>query len=390
MTATPPSFDDLRPAPSPDAATVLAVLPAAQAPLSAAARAFNLQLQRIDKLKSQLQELDALAQTHRHALHQRITPLQKRQDQVMRDMVVFLDKRLGGKALTSLQKVTARQILCAMARGLALAGDAEMAAMHDRHSPQSLEAMAQEDAADFRAHLEEVLGDWVNDVDEGASAEQMMAAGMERLRQAMKEEQDKTRAAAAKRKARKKPSAAQAAAQAQMEDAETSLRKLFRQLASALHPDREPDPQARLAKTALMSEANAAYERRDLVALMQIQQRALMADPLAAAQMSDDKLAALTRLLKQQVADLERQRAARSEQLAAEFHIPIGLGLTPRTLGQVMDDQVDELEDDLALMEHDLARVQDDAGFKRWLTEQRNGIRRHERAMRDMAHRDFS
>lgn len=390
MTATPPPFDDLRPAPSPDAATALAVLPAAQAPLSAAARAFNLQLQRIDKLKSQLQELDALAQTHRHALHQRITPLQKRQDQVMRDMVVFLDKRLGGKALTSLQKVTARQILCAMARGLALAGDAEMAAMHDRHSPQSLEAMAQEDAADFRAHLDEVLGDWVNDVDEGASAEQMMAAGMERLRQAMKEEQDKTRAAAAKRKARKKPSAAQAAAQAQMEDAETSLRKLFRQLASALHPDREPDPQARLAKTALMSEANAAYERRDLVALMQIQQRALMADPLAAAQMSDDKLAALTRLLKQQVADLERQRAARSEQLAAEFHIPIGLGLTPRTLGQVMDDQVEELEDDLALMEHDLARVQDDAGFKRWLTEQRNGIRRHERAMRDMAHRVFS
>jgi hypothetical protein len=85
---------------------------------------------------------------------------------------------------------------------------------------------------------------------------------MARLRQAMQVDQERRRAAAAKRKARKKPSATQSAADTQLEDAETSLRKLFRQLASTLHPDREPDAQVRLSKTALMSEANAAYERR--------------------------------------------------------------------------------------------------------------------------------
>jgi len=193
------------------------------------------------------------------------------------------------------------------------------------------------------------------------------------------DEQERRREAAARRKAKKKPGAAQTAAQAQMDDAETTLRKLFRQLASALHPDREPDAQARLAKTALMSEANAAYERKDLVALMQIQQRALLADPLAAAQMSDEKLAALTRLLKQQVADLERERAGRNDQLAAEFHIAEGFGVTPRTLHMVLNEQVVELEEALMLMDRDLQRVQDDAGLKRWLTEQRNQTRRLQR-----------
>ena len=72
----------------------------------------------------------------------------------------------------------------------------------------------------------------------------------------------KREAAQAKRE-RKKPGAA--LRQTEQHDADTLLRRLFRQLASALHPDRETDPQARLRKTALMSEANAAYEKRDLV-----------------------------------------------------------------------------------------------------------------------------
>ena len=42
-------------------------------------------------------------------------------------------------------------------------------------------------------------------------------------------------------------------------DAKSAIRTVFRQLASALHPDREPDEQERLRKTGLMSEVNAAY-----------------------------------------------------------------------------------------------------------------------------------
>ncbi len=370
----------------PTGATALSVQASDAAPLSAAAKAFNLHLTRIDKLKSQLRELEAWEQAHRRALHQHLTPLQKRHSQAMRAMALCLDSRLDGKALTAVQRETARQILCGLARTLAQEGDAEMAALHDRHSPQTLAELQRGHADDLRAQIEAALGESLGQEHDGANADEILAAGMEKLRQAVEEEQVHRRAAAQKRKAKKKPSAAQAAAQAQMDDAETSLRKLFRQLASALHPDREPDAQARLAKTALMSEANAAYERKDLVALMQIQQRALLADPKDAAQMSDEKLAALTRLLKQQVADLERQRAARNDQLAAEFQVPMGFGVTPKTLQMVLNEQVFELEEALELMDRDLRHVQDDRGLKRWLTEQRNETRR---LARERARDDF-
>lgn len=380
MTHTASLFDDLAPAAAQaSSATALSVQPPAQAPLSAAARAFNLQLTRIDKLKSQLQALATLEQAHRLALHQSVTPLQKRHSLAMREMTLYLEERLGGKALTTGQRESAQQILCGLARTLAQEGDAEMAALHDRHNPQTLAELARGRADELRAQLEEALGGSLGAEHDGASADEVLRAGMERLRRSVEDEQARRREAAEKRKTKKKPSAAQAAAQAQMDDAETSLRKLFRQLASALHPDREPDAQARLAKTALMSEANAAYERKDLVTLMQIQQRAALADPLAAAQMGDDKLAALTRLLKQQVADLERERAGRNDQLAVEFDVPPGFGVTPKTLQMVLQEQVFELEGALTVMQHDLERVKSDAGLKRWLTEQRNETKRLQR-----------
>lgn len=359
----------------PDAAA-LRVLPPTQAPLSPAAKAFNLQLARIDKLKSQLQDLDALSLSHRNALHQLLTPLQKRHAQRMREMALWLDERLAGKALSALQRQTAQQIVCGLAKTLAQDGDAGMAALHDRHSPQTLAQQDQERADALRAQLETALGEPLDAAHDAASADELLRAGMERLRQSVNEEQERRAAAAQARKARKKPGAARSKAQALVADAETTLRQLFRQLASALHPDREPDAQARLQKTALMSEANAAYGRKDLVALMQIQQRVTLADPDVALRMTDDKLAALTLLLKQQVADLERQRAGRQSQLAGEFDVPYGLGLTPKTLQMVLQEQVFELEDALDLMERDLQRVKDDAGLKRWLTEQRKETRR--------------
>jgi hypothetical protein len=356
------------------------VLPAEAAALSAAARAFNLQLVRIDKLKSQLQELDALAQAHRLALHHSVTPLQQRQDQAMRTMAQFLEGKLSDKALTTLQRETARQILCLLARTLAGAGNADMAALHDRHSPDSLAAQAQARAAELRQQIEDALGSDLDDLTPGASPDEVLHAGMARLRQAAAEEQARRSAATARRKTKKKPAAAQAAAQSGQVDAETTLRTLFRQLASALHPDREPDPQVRLAKTAWMGEANAAYERRDLVALLQIQQRALGADPQSAARLSDDRLSALTLLLKQQVADLERERVRRHDQLGAEFQIAPGFGVTARTLQMVLNEQVAALEHALALMEADGARVQDPAELKRWLSEQRREHQRMQRA----------
>jgi hypothetical protein len=352
-------------------------------PLSAAARAFNLQLTRVDKLRAQLADLDALGQSHRVEQHRWVTPLRQRQRQHMRDLALALAAHLQDKALSRVQQATATEALCELTQALADEGDAEMAALHDRHSPQTL-AQKRKAAADaMRARLEAALGEPLAGEGEALSAEELVREGLARWRAEREAAQARRQAKAQARKARQKPGSAQAEAQAQAVDAETQLRTLFRQLASALHPDREPDAAERVRKTALMSEANTAYARKDLVTLMQIQLRAELADPAAVSRLADDRLAALTLLLKQQVAGLERERAARQDQLAAEFDLPHSQVANPNTLRQALLAQVAALESVVAQLEQDLAAAQDVAMLKRWLNRRRETPRPLAQADRD-------
>lgn len=53
-----------------------------------------------------------------------------------------------------------------------------------------------------------------------------------------------------------------------------SFKLVYQRLASMLHPDREPDQQQKLLKTGLMQQATDAYQAKDLMALLALQQQA--------------------------------------------------------------------------------------------------------------------
>ena len=378
MKAQDPADPRFRPAADPSA-LVVTPQPAAQPrAASAASRAYRLQLTRITKLKQQLADLDTLAQSHRLAVHQRVHPLQAETRQQLRSMVLLIDQRIAGKTLAAPQRRAAVSLLCDLTAKLASEGDAEMAALHDRHSPTSLADQALAESQAMRAEMEAAFGADLEDLPPDASFDQILAAGMARMREQKQQAEDDKRARAERRQAKKKAGAAPKPTQAQAHQANAAslLRGLFRQLASALHPDRETDPTARERKTALMGEANAAHARKDLLALLQLQQQAGLPDLLGTGGLAEDQLVAMTLLLKQQVADLERERAGRQDALAHEFLVPLGLGVTPRTLQMVLLEQEEELEMALDMMRADAALVQTDAGFKRWLKIQAAAMRR--------------
>jgi hypothetical protein len=120
-----------------------------------------------------------------------------------------------------------------------------------------------------------------------------------------------------------------------------------------------------LVKTALMSEANAANERRDWLALLDIQQRAAISTPASPA--SDAQLVEVTVLLKQQVAEQERQRAALNDRLADEFDLPPGSGVTAERLTAALSQQAQVLQAKVDQLEAAALQVQDTAALKRWL-----------------------
>ena len=156
-------------------------------------------------------------------------------------------------------------------------------------------------------------------------------------------------------------------------DAKSAIRTIFRQLASALHPDREPDEQERLRKTALMSEVNAAYEKNDLTTLLRLQMQVAQVNPqnkAGTARMADDKLIAMSLLLKEQVAALEEDLDQLESRLSRELCVPVRAEADEAVMNQSLQRlQADQryITDTLAA---DLRRIQNEAELKRWLKEQ--------------------
>lgn len=340
------------------------------AQLSPAQVRFNRLLARVDSLAQRLATTRASADTLRPAHMAALAELRSQHLALVRQMVLQLHARLQRKAaLTAAQKRTTAEMLCSLCAPLAAQGDAEMATLHDQYSPQSLQERKQADTAEMQAMLEDMLGHPLQGVADADDPDAL-------LREALRQMQEKSAAAKEKRearKARRPKSARQQQAEQKQHDAQGALRSVFRQLASALHPDREQDPAERQRKTSLMSQANAAYAERDLTTLLRLQLQLASTDPEAVLRLADDKINALAVVLKDQASTLERDLEHLQQQVCQEFELPPHAAnfASAEHLARYLMQAREEREEDLALMAADLQRVQDDAEFKRWLKEQK-------------------
>ena len=345
--------------------------------LSAAQQRFNRLLAKIDKLEGQVTEMQTLADAFRPLYQGTLEPLREAHRALMRRMALALDERLQRKGVTLTQKRNGLEILCDLCETLAAFGDKAMAALHDQRSARTLRQKEEDQAALMRSMMEQALGgplDMQAQDDSLDPLEAVMRAGHERLHEAMQADEAEREAAQARRK-KKNPTPAQQQAAQQQEDADTVLRQVYRQLASALHPDRERDPAEHQRKTALMSEANAAYAKQDLMALLHLQLRIAQADMQGMLQQPEERIAAMSLLLKQQADELERELFARQRHLQDEFDLGFYQAPTAATLRRQLEQEAKDLKDELTFMEADIALVQDDAGFKRWLKEQAKMMR---------------
>lgn len=386
--STPDPLDQAAPAapaPAPRLAALKVQKPGASE-LNPAQRRFNRLLAQVDKLGQQRAHIEHLATVLRAPHLERITDLEGQVRQVQTAMVLFLHERLQRKGLTSTQQKSARAVLMPLLRSLLEQGDDNpqlqplQAEYLGSETPQPSDAQAlRQDALETIAELEAALGISLNlgDPEQYDSPEQLMALAMKRLQEHAHAE----KAQAAARQAQRKPTAKQKKAQEEAQDAKSAMRTIYRQLASALHPDRETDPAEHQRKSALMGQANAAYERGDLGTLLRLQLQAQQVDAGSIARMADDKLAALSRLLKDQVTLLEQELFQAEMRLGDELDIVVRATFPMKHVQAQLRGVQERLERLVAMMQRDLERVQDDAELKRWLREQAALDREHARRM---------
>ncbi len=351
-----PSLFDDAPARAAGRLTPIAV-PGSAPALSKAQKLFNALIRKIEAQRQSLQQWRDYETVHRQRVAAEIGPMQARLLKGRIAMVALLDQALDAKALGKTQRAKVREILLGqLSEVLSEAPDADLIRLYDKHSDVSFEEEQQDDRDFVQAIASDMFGVELDAEQAPRSPEELAQLIAEKMAAEREAE-------AARPKPERKKSAKAAARQAEREQAaqgaSRSLREVYRQLASALHPDREPDLEERARKTALMQQANRAYEAGDLLALLELQLQIEQIDPAALAGVAEDRLAHYNLVLEDQLRRLQEELS----DLVAPFAMALG-GRVPRQFGpelvqRAMDEEVRELELSAQQLEADLIRFQD-------------------------------
>lgn len=339
-------------------------------------RAFKQLVANIEALELRLRETAALLDTYRPQLHKKLRPLQDERDKLNREMVLFLDGQLTKKGWASNHRKTMKEIVCALAEQLlATPYSDEMTAIFNRHSEFAADELPAMHRAAFEAEMADEFGLDLNNPDgDPLTDDELLHETLRQVEARMQEQAQKAEAYAASRRGGKQKKTAQQAV-----DAGKLLKEIYRKLTSVLHPDREPDEAERVRKTALMSEANKAYEGKNLLKLLQLQLQASKIDSLSAASLADAKLQLINHTLREQLSALKFEHDQLEMIVRDEFDVPFYAELNAATVQKVVRAAVAAEKDHNKIMRSDLLQIKrNDASLKVWLKEQRQMMQEDE------------
>lgn len=286
------------------------------------------------------------------------------QRDLARQFVEALDKVLADPRLAKKHRPTLRRIVCSIARDLIEDGYQELKTIHDRHAPRSYDSEAASEETAGVASLKAMMEVMGMDL-EGADLRSFddLAAFTERQ---LAEEEAAPPRRGVRRKKTPKQLERETLAEAQQRDASKALQDVFRKLAVALHPDLERDQAEQARKTALMQEVNAAYAKKDLLRLLELQLRFERVDENAR-DIAEERLVHYTRILDDQA----RQLAAELEDLELPFRIqldrPPPQHIGPNDVSTALERDTQDLRETIVFQREDLAALADPQRLQAWL-----------------------
>ncbi len=362
----------------------------AQARASAATpmqREFAKLLASIEQMGADLQTLEQLHGRYRAKFGQSLPQRKAEQEGLQQQMVFFLHERLqrpeanNNKTLTASNRKAIARIIVSFSMNFATQGDAQMRAIHDLYSDEKMADQDEAQLEEMRELLSE-MGVELPDLDDKANALEQAQAALKALQEKMQQERDLEEQRQAKREQKRQGRRAEKAKtdpkqQAKLanqelaaQEAQSSLKAIYRQLARQLHPDRATNDEDRALNHDLMSQVNAAYDKQDLMALLKLQLKAQQIDASAMNSVAEDKLKAWVSLLRSQAKELNADVISLRMQIMGEFRLPHSQPISAQLLEASYAQALQEYDAALHLMRSDLTLVEDDAGLKRWAKEQ--------------------
>lgn len=332
-------------------------------------RKYNQLVARIQKARAELLAWQEQVPLYAQAHATRMRPLLAELAAQHHLLVLALAAQLAQKGWRKAERRILRRELCELAAELIdddfidEAAAAELAALHDRYADTSLDEARRESLDDIKDMFESVAG-----IDFGDQDFESAEALLEHARQRMEAEAERQ---PLPEQPRRRPSAAQRQREAQQEQASKSVREVFRQLASALHPDRASDEADRVRRTTLMQRVNEAYARQDLLGLFALQLEIEQIDPAHLARASVERLRHYNHVLTAQWDELHNEIEVQITAFGMNFGIDPWRRLDPRKLAPLLEEDVREIRAALTRVARDLTQLAQPAGAKRWVQQAR-------------------
>jgi hypothetical protein len=331
---------------------------------------FTYLLAQIEQARKAQAKLEADIQAFRRRQSEQLSPLRASLRTTLRDTVLVIDRSLGQQKWARLDRSALEEILIGTAQMLLEANedDAEIKAAFDRHNAKSFDERKREELERLKLEAENMMGVDLSD-DESIQSEDDLAQRMyEHI--AKEKQQQEERTASKQRK-----SAAQQRIEAGTQAAKKSLREMYRKLASAVHPDREPDAKRRAEKNELMQTINRAYATNDLLTLLEAQMRLEQIDPDHIAKLSGERLSQFNKLLATQLVAARKAIQEIESGFSMDFGLEGEANFSPQKLTRIIRESARGIRQEIERQKQFLEVLRSTSATKRWLKVQRSFAR---------------
>jgi hypothetical protein len=343
--------------------------------LSKEQKLFNTLIKKIEEKRASLAAWQEIIPVYQKQYASDFVPLLNTSQEIQIEVVHFLDRACDQKGLTAPERNMLHDLISTMAGNLASErDDEELKNIYNKHSGSDFDKEAEASLNGLKSMLEDVMGvDLGDDLDMSSPEEILKRAQAHMHEQQTQFEAD--RQEHKERQASKKKTAKQVAKESKLaaEEQETSqsIRELYRKLASALHPDREPDPQERERKTLLMQRINQAYDKKNLLLLLELQLELEHIDQATINNITSNRLKHYNKVLKDQLNELEQEIFVTEGRFKAQFDISPYERLTPGNIMRNLAAEIVGIKQAIRELKSNLIEFKEVKKLKVWLKEMR-------------------
>ena len=343
--------------------------------LSKEQKAFNTLIKKIDEKRASLAAWQEIIPSYQKKYASEFVPLVETSQDIQIELVHCLDRASDQKGLTSTERRMIDDLISELAGELAAErDDADLKNIYNKHSGSDFDAEEAAAVKGMKSMLEEVIGVDLGDDFDMSSPEELFNRAQAHMHE-QQTQYEADRQAHDERQAKRKKTAKQIAKEAQQlaEEQQTSqsIRELYRKLASALHPDREPDQQERDRKTELMQRINQAYDQKNLLLLLELQLELEHIDQATINNITAGRLKHYNKILKEQLNELENEIYNTVEMFKAQFGISPIARISPSTIMRNLAADIVGIQHAIRDLKSELFIFQDIKKLKAWLKEAR-------------------